>query len=304
MRPRAGEKPRILQKGEGVTDELTYESTKKAATVDGVEFLYHEAGSGRPLIMLHGSGPGVSAWSNFRHNLPVFAEHFRVIMPDLPGFGASSLPEFKEVYSLDAARRIAGLMDHLGIESALFIGNSMGGAVAAEMAANLPGRVERMAIMGSGGLSRSLFQTEPSEGFQKLFAFLQDPTRERMTEWVRTMLFDQALVTDELIDERMANATADGVLARNAAVFGALLNPAFQAAYTPLWTRPDSVTTPTLMLWGREDRMLPYDQAHFANRWMPNVELHTFSHCGHWIQIERKKEFERIAIEFLTRGTD
>ncbi|GAC70351.1 putative hydrolase [Gordonia soli NBRC 108243] len=284
-----------------MSSALTYENTRATATIDGVEFLYHEAGSGPPLLLLHGSGPGVTAWSNFGENLPFFAEHFRVVMPDLPGFGGTQLPELKEVYTLSGARWIARLLDELGIGSTVVIGNSMGGAIAAEMAAHLPERVERMAIMGSGGLSLSLFQTEPSEGFQRLFAFLQDPTRERMVEWVTTMVHDQALVTDELVDRRFANATADGVLDRTRAVFGAMFNPALREDYTPLWTHLETITTPTLMLWGREDRMLPYDQAHLANRWVPNIELHTFSRCGHWIQIEKKREFERVTHEFLTR---
>lgn len=279
------------------TDHALTQVTKD---VDGLTFAYHEAGEGEPLIMLHGSGPGVTAWSNFRYNLPVFAERFRTIMPDLPGFGASDLPELDGVYPVVAARWIARFMDRLGIDSAVFVGNSMGGAVAAELAAMHPERVRRMALMGSGGLSVGT-AAEPSEGFLRLFEFLDDPTRERMIAWVRTMVFDPRRITDELIDERLRNATAEGVLDRTKAIFGSMFDPRRRGDYTPLWTRASTVTTPTLMLWGRDDRMLPYDQAHFANRWLPEVELHTFARCGHWVQIERKYDFERVVIEFLTR---
>ncbi|MCX4815221.1 alpha/beta fold hydrolase [Streptomyces sp. NBC_01239] len=282
---------------------LTYESTRITKDIDGLTFAYHEAGEGEPLIMLHGSGPGVSAWSNYRYNLPVFAERFRTVMPDLPGFGGSSLPELDEVYPVVAARKIAGFMDSLGIGSASFVGNSMGGAVVAELAALHPERVRRMALMGSGGLSVGLFAAEPSEGFVRLFEFLDDPTRERMTAWVRTMVSDPRRITDELIDERMNNALEEGVIGRTRAIIGSMFDPARRATYTPLWTKAATIATPTLMLWGRDDRMLPYDQAHFANRWLPEVELHTFARCGHWVQIERKAEFERIVIEFLTRET-
>ncbi|ADJ48902.1 alpha/beta hydrolase [Amycolatopsis mediterranei S699] len=276
-------------------------STPVTRNVDGLTFAYHEAGEGEPLLMLHGSGPGVSAWSNFRDNLPVFAERFRTIMPDLPGFGGTDLPELDEVYPRAAAKWIARLMDELGIESAVFVGNSMGGAVAAELAVLAPDRVRRMALMGSGGLSVGIFQAEPSEGFKRLFEFLEEPTRERMIGWVKTMVFDPRRITDALVDERMSNATAEGVLEKTKAIFASMFDPRRQAQYTPLWTKAASVTTPTLLLWGRDDRMLPYDQAHFANRWLPDVELHTFSRCGHWIQIERKSDFERVVIEFLTR---
>lgn len=283
------------------TTSWTSESKQVTRDVEGLTFAYHEAGEGEPLIMLHGSGPGVSAWSNFQYNLPVFAERFRTIMPDLPGFGASELPELDEIYPVVAARWIARLMDQLGIASAVFVGNSMGGAVAAELARLAPERVSRMALMGSGGLSVGVFGPETSEGMVRLFEFLQEPTRDRMIAWIKTMVFDHGRITDELVDERMRNAMADGVLQRTQAIFGSLFNPANRAKYTPLWTQAATITTPTLLVWGRDDRMLPYDQAHFANRWLPDVELHTFARCGHWAQIERKSDFERVVLEFLTR---
>lgn len=281
--------------------EPAYETTRKTAVIDGIEISWHEAGEGEPLILLHGSGPGVSAWSNFRYNLPVFARSFRTIMPDMPGFGRSGLPELTAPYPRQAARVIAKLMDALGLGSAFFTGNSMGGAVAAELAVQFPDKVRRMALIGSGGLSVSLFDAEPSEGFKRLFEFMGDPTRERMTAWVRTMVFDQTLVTDELIDERMTNAMAEEILPQMEAIFGSLFNPELAGGAAPLWTQASVVRTPTLLLWGRDDRMLPYDQAHFANRWLPEVELHSFSRCGHWVQVERKKEFERVTTEFHLR---
>lgn len=276
----------------------TVEAAHTTTEIDGIPFTYHVAGDGEPLFMLHGSGPGVTAWSNFGDNLPVFAERFRTVAPDLPGFGGTGLPPLDDAYPRVAARWIARLMDELGFASAVFVGNSMGGAVAAELAVLAPERVRRMALMGSGGLSVGIFQTEPSEGFQRLFEFLAEPTRARMVGWLRTMVFDQTRITDELVDERLRNATADGVLDRMKAIFGSMFD---QATSPPLWTRAATVTTPTLLLWGRDDRMLPYDQAHFATRWLPDVELHTFARCGHWIQIERKTDFERVVTEFLTR---
>ncbi|MEV1025193.1 alpha/beta fold hydrolase [Streptomyces sp. NPDC050264] len=284
-----------------MTTTATYESTRVSKDVGGLGFSYHEAGEGEPLLMLHGSGPGVSAWTNFRDNLPHFAGRFRAIMPDLPGFGATELPDLDEVYPVAAARWISRLMDTLGLDSAYFVGNSMGGAVAAELAALEPARVRKMVLMGSGGLSMNTFAPEPSEGFKRLGEFLADPTRERMIGWIRTMVYDHTLITDELVDERMRNALAPGVIPRMQAIFGSMFDPKRKAGYTPLWTKAASVATPTLMVWGRDDRMLPYDQAHFANRHMPDVELHTFARCGHWVQVERKTDFERVVTEFLTR---
>ena len=282
--------------------DLTFDGTRRDLTLDAQPVSYHEAGTGPVLIMLHGSGPGVSAWSNFQHNIGVFAQHFRVVMPDMPGFGLSGLPVLDAPYARYTAAWMERFMDALGISDAVFIGNSMGGAVAAELAALAPARVKRMAIMGSGGLSLPVFGAEPSEGFKRLFGFLENPTREGLMAWLHTMVYDPSLLTEALVEDRWRNAMAEGVIGRMKTIFGSLFDPRLQGVSPPLWTRAQTIKTPTLMLWGRDDRMLPYDQAHLANRQMPDIELHTFARCGHWIQIERKAAFERVALEFLTRS--
>lgn len=282
-------------------NDLTFEGTRKTAQINGSMLSWHEAGEGEPLVLLHGSGPGVSAWSNFQFNLPVLAKSFRVIMPDMPGFGVSELPQLTEYYPVYAARSVAALLDHLDLPSACFTGNSMGGAVTAELAAMAPERVRSMALIGSGGLSVSLFGTDPSEGFKRLFEFLADPTRPRMVEWIKTMVHNPALITDDLVEARMQNALAPGAIDRIKAIFATLFDPRYRGDAAPLWTKAASIRTPTLLLWGRDDRTLPYDQAHFANRHLPEVELHSFSRCGHWLQIERKAEFERVSTEFHQR---
>lgn len=281
---------------------LGYEETRRTVVVDGVEFSYHEAGAGETLVLLHGSGPGVSAWSNFRDNISVLAQQFRVIMPDLPGFGRSELPAIDEVYPAFAARWIERFLQTLQVERANVLGNSMGGNIAAELALRAPGIVSRMALMGPGGLAISVFGSDPSEGAKRLFEFLDDPTRARMIAWVECMVHDPGMITDELIDERMTNAMAPGAVDRAREIFGSIFNPTLAAKHRPLWTRLAEIPTPTLMIWGRDDRMLPYDQAHFAARHMPDVELHTFARCGHWAQIERKTDFERLITEFFTRN--
>lgn len=282
---------------------LTYEETRHNVTIDGAEFSYHVAGdeSLPTVILLHGSGPGVSSWSNFQHNLPVLSQSFRVFMPDMPGFGKSDLPEIDAIYPIFTARWLLTFMDAVGIRNASLVGNSMGGYVAAETAALAPERIDRIALMGPGGLAISLFNQDPSEGAKRLFEFLDNPTRAGMIEWVKCMVSDHSAITDALIDERMANALQPGAIERAKTIFGSVFNPEFAAQQQPLWQRASTIATPTLIMWGRDDRMLPYEQAHFAARHMPDVELHMFSRCGHWAQIERKADFERLVTEFFTR---
>jgi 4,5:9,10-diseco-3-hydroxy-5,9,17-trioxoandrosta-1(10),2-diene-4-oate hydrolase len=259
---------------------------------------YHEAGSGPALILLHGSGPGVSGWSNFKGNLPVFAEQFRTVVLDMPGFGKSAPTELNRAYPKIAADSVRFLMDQLGMDKAHLLGNSMGGYVAAEVALAHPDRVDRMVMMGPGGLAVSTFSPEPSEGARRLGDFMKSPSREAMVAWIDCMVANKAVVNDELIDERMANALRPGAIEAAVAIFISL---AKHPDETPLWAKAAQIKQPTLITWGRDDRMLPFEQGLFPFRRLPNAELHVFSRCGHWAQVERKSDFERLVVDFLTR---
>jgi 4,5:9,10-diseco-3-hydroxy-5,9,17-trioxoandrosta-1(10),2-diene-4-oate hydrolase len=257
---------------------------------------YHEAGEGPALILLHGSGPGVTGWTNFGANLPIFAKHFRTIILDMPGFGGSASPEYDQQYPPVAAEAVAMFMEGIGLDSAHLLGNSMGGNVASHVALNHPDRVQRMVMMGPGGLAVNVIGPSPNEGTKRLMEFMADPSRKRMIAWVRTMVSDQQLVTDELIDLRMENAMKPGVIDSTRTIFGTF---AKFPDPTPLWSRAHEIHHPTLITWGRDDRMLPFEGALFPFRQMPNADLHVFSNCGHWAQVERKDDFERVVIDYL-----
>lgn len=280
------------------TAELDFEATGHEVAAGPYKLHYNEAGDGPVFILLHGSGPGVSAWSNFHANFPVFAQHFRTILLDMPGFGLSSGPPFDRAYPKIAAEAAHMLMDELGISKAHLLGNSMGGYVAAEFALAYPDRADRLVMMGPGGLAQNSFSPSPSEGAKRLYEFFNEPTRERMIAWVECMVSDITTVSDELIDQRTANANKPGQIETNREIFGTL---ARFPDPTPPWTRAHQITHRTLITWGRDDRMLPVDGAFMSFRQMPNADLVLFSHCGHWAQVERKNDFERLVIDFLTR---
>lgn len=266
--------------------------------------LHHdEAGSGPPLVLLHGSGPGVSGWSNFGANLEVFAEHHRTIVVDQPGFGKSPAPTLDRPYGDIAADAVVALLDELAIEQTDLLGNSMGGATAVRIALAHPGRVRRLVLMGPGGVGVNVTGPRPTEGFKRLVDFSREPTRERMVAWLETMVSDQSLVTDELVDSRFTAATEPGALEW----FRAFLTPhAARMAGAgepeiPLWARAGQIGQPTLITWGRDDRVVPFETGLLPLFQMRDVELHVFGACGHWPMIERKAEFERVVLEFLSR---
>ena len=261
---------------------------------------YEEAGQGTPVILLHGGGPGASGMSNFRSNLPVFAERFRTLVVDQPGYGKSDKPEVTGNYFTFAADALAALLDELGIGRVHLVGNSLGGGTAVRFALSYPGRAGRLVLMGPGGLSLNVFAPDPTEGVKRLaeFAAPPGPSREKMAAFLRTLVFDQRLVTDEMIEERFAAACDPESLAAMASMGASFFDP---ASYEQglLWRDAHRLRNRVLLIWGREDRVNPVDGALVALKMIRRVQLHVFGGCGHWVQLEKFDEFNRLAIDFL-----
>ena len=283
--------------------EWTFEGTSRFAQLGDLRLHYNEAGEGEPLVMLHGGGPGATGWSNFKQNLPAFASRFRVLLVDQPQFGLSDKPETKEQFNVVAARALRDLMDELDIERANLLGNSLGGGTAFRFALDYPERAKRLVQMGPGGACIPVLSAEPTEGVKILGRFLAPPgpSREKLEEFVRIMVYDQSLVTEELIEERYRVASDPGVIQGLARFLMTVMGPdEQQRTKGELWREIHRVTHPTLITWGRDDRVLPLDGALFMLHRMENARLHVFPRCGHWAQLEHAREFERISIDFLT----
>lgn len=282
--------------------DLSFDATVRTVTIGGYDLRYHEAGEGPVLVMLHGAGPGASAWSNFQHNLPVYARSFRVIMVDQPGFGGTKFPpEYPSHYIVYTAKLLAELFDVLGIDRAHVLGNSLGGAVAVRFAMDFPERADRLVLMGPGSaLSLGLFAPRPSEGIRTLMNFFAPPgpSREKMAAFLKALVYDESLITEELIEQRY-QAAIDPAVRDGMKVMGAANHKAEFARDGELWREADTVTHPTLITWGRDDRVQPLDGAFVGFRRMPNARLYVFPNCGHWAQVERKSEFETVTTSFL-----
>jgi len=256
-----------------------------------------------PLVMLHGGGPGASSWSNFGPALPGFAEEFRTLLVDQPGFGASDKPAVVGNYYRFSADAVVALLDQLGIEKVHLLGNSLGGGTAMRLALSYPERVGRLVLMGPGGLSLNLFHADPTEGVQRLMDFGADPTREKLRAFISCMVVDQSLVTDELVEARFADATAPGAQDAMRSMGMSFWNPE-TAEDGMLWREAHRLRKHTLLTWGREDRVNPLDGAMVALKTIPRAQLHVFPNCGHWAQIEAAEEFREVATAFLARHVE
>jgi 2-hydroxy-6-oxonona-2,4-dienedioate hydrolase len=282
--------------------ELTYEATLRELATDRGVLRYHEAGEGPPLLMLHGSGPGVTGWRNFRGNLARFAEHFRCLVLEFPGFGVS---DPTEEHPMMAAGGAAGrFLDGLGLDQVDVVGNSMGGIIGAQFAIRRPERVRRLVTVG--GLGANIFSPGASEGIRLLMEFTDDPSRERLVRWLRAMVHDQRLVTEELIEERWKQATDPDTLASARRMYGSKAMAArakamAQSAEPPYWAMLHKLKAQTLITWGRDDRVSPVDMALVPMRTIPDAQLNVFPNCGHWVMIEQQDAWESAVLAFLTR---
>ncbi len=278
---------------------MTPEGTRKVVEVAGLDVAYHDVGDGPVVVFLHGSGPGVTGWANFGANLPAL-QGIRALVVDQPGFGASGRAEVYERNYLDiAADAVVGLLDALGLEQVGVVGNSMGGDVAVTIALEHPSRVSRLVLNGPGGTGVPVLGPSPSEGISRLMDFYADPTRERIVAWLKTMVWDQRIVTEELVEARLAAATSPGAVKNLQDAYATFYNPAFTGD-VPLWARVHKIRQPTLMCWGRDDRVAPVEGALLPARRMPTCDLRIYSRCGHWVQVERKADFERAVLEHFT----
>jgi 2-hydroxy-6-oxonona-2,4-dienedioate hydrolase len=287
-----------------MTDTMTLDPAKtlRELPTDAGVLRYHEVGDGPPLLMLHGSGPGVTGWRNFAGNLPVFAPHFRCLVLELPGFGVSD-PTDQPLLpaSVAAATR---LIDGLGLDQVDVVGNSMGGISGAILGMAQPERVRRLVTVG--GLGRNLFSPAPGEGINLLMDFTDDPTRERLVAWLHSMVYDRSIITEQMIEDRWVQATDPDTLASARGMYGreAFARTAAIMAGSdepPYWAMLHKLRAKTLITWGRDDRVSPVDMAVLPMRSIPDVELHVFPNCGHWAMIEQKDAWERVVLEFLTR---
>jgi len=264
----------------------------KSIRAGEVETNYHEFGDGEPVILIHGSGPGVSAWSNWRLALPYLGESLHAFAYDQIGFGYSELPS-QHMYTLERwTNHLLAFMDAVGIEQAHLIGNSMGASVALAAAVTHPERVARLVLMGPMGVRFPI-----TEGLDAVWGYT--PSVANMKRLIDIFAYNRALVTDELAEQRYRASIRPGVQE----AFSSMFPPPRQSGVDGLAAyeeRLSEIQAPTLIIHGREDRVIPLSTSEKLLQVIPNAQLHVFGHCGHWTQLEHAATFNRLVRDFLT----
>ncbi len=252
----------------------------------------HDVGTGDPVVMIHGSGPGVTAWANWRLIMPELGKQRRVIAPDMVGFGYTERPE-GIAYSKQAwVRQINDLLDTLDLEQVDLVGNSFGGGIALAYAIAHPQRVRRLVLMGSVGVPFEL-----TKGLDAVWGYT--PSLDTMRGLLDIFAYSRALVTDELAQLR----------------YEASIRPGFQESFSQLFPAPrqrwvDALTSPeedirglqhqALIIHGRDDQVIPLQTSLTLLDYLQHSQLHVFGECGHWAQIEHASRFARLVGDFLS----
>ena len=256
---------------------------------NGIGTNYLEAGEGTPVVLVHGSGPGVSAYANRRLTIPDLAGEHRVLAPDMAGFGFSDKPGN---YSMEGwVQQLDAFLTALQLDKVSLVGNSFGGGLALAFAARWPERVDKLVLMGSMGVTIPI-----TEGLDRVWGY--EASIENMRSVLDFFAFDRTLVNDELAELR----------------FRASIEPGMQEAFSSMFPAPrqrwvESMTTPleqiaalpheTLIIHGRDDRVIPLDNAWQLLQIINRAQLHVFGRCGHWTQIEHAKAFNNLLLGFL-----
>lgn len=280
----------------------TTELTERTVTVNGEPMFFAQAGSGPAVVMLHGGGPGASGVSNYSRNIDALAECFRVIVPDMPGYGRSTKTIDQSDPFGHLATMIRGLLDVLAVDTAHLIGNSYGGAAALRLALEAPDRVGKLVLMGPGGIGTT--RGLPTAGLNTLLGYYggDGPSRAKLEHFIRTYLvYDGNSVPEELISLRY-QASIDADVVANPP----LRRPSGLTALRTLWrmdltrdVRLKSLHTPTLVLWGRDDKVNKPSGGPMLLNALPNAELVMTSRTGHWMQWERAELFNDLVAGFL-----
>jgi len=275
---------------------LTETDTSRTVETPSGTLRYNEAGpaGGHPVVMLHGSGPGATGWSNFSGQMAALSDRFRVIAVDMPGWGGSVPVTYEE---RNHPRTLLELLDALAIDKAALVGNSMGGATSLKFTADHPERVSHLVTLGSGAPGARLFLPGggPSEGYKLLLAAYRDASPEQMQKFVDVFCYDAQFRRPELAQERSDRALAHP---EHLANFVAGIGRPRRGVATE--EEIASISVPTLLIHGRDDRVVPYENSLKLCGLIPESQLVVFNRCGHWAQVEKAEQFNRLLADFVS----
>ena len=266
--------------------------------IDSITTRYWSVGTqGTPVILLHGGGGSIEVWV---YNIAELAQHHRVFAFDMVGTGLSDKPVVS--YSLDYQLQFLNrLLDTLGLQQASFIGHSMGGGILLKLALESPERVQKLGLISSFGLGREIDIYDRLLAAFPAIANLIPPSRSSVRWVLNNCVYNPKLVPEEWVELGFQRFNLPGQ--REALISLLTTNLNFwgvrRDVFSPIVQQLESIKAPTLVVWGKQDSIIPVAHAYVASQKIPNASLHIFERCGHWAQVEYPRKFNHLVTEFL-----
>jgi 2-hydroxymuconate-semialdehyde hydrolase len=275
---------------------ITISSPEIGQSIDagGIEVNYHDHGSGFPVLLIHGSGPGVSAFANWRLVMPELSKQRRVIAPDMVGFGFTERPAGYQYTMQNWVKQAIDLLDALGLEQVDLVGNSFGGALSLALTIHHPERVRRLVLMGAAGVSFPI-----TDALDAVWGY--EPSFENMRRIMDVFAYDRGLVNDDLARLRYEASAREGVQESYAQMFPAPRQRWVEA----LASREEDIAKidkETLIVHGRDDLVIPLQNSIQLSQLISRSQLHVYGRCGHWTQIEHAARFAQLVANFLAEA--
>lgn len=260
----------------------------------------NEAGSktNETILFLHGSGPGVTAIANWSYALNDCGNDFFCLAPDLYGFANSDHPaeplKNRQAWMDCWIEQVIELLDHYGLDKVHLVGNSLGCSVALELLLEYPERFDRVVLMGPGGTPNTKLSLE----LARAKAFYDNPSKKRLQQIMGWFVYDQDAmqpIIDGLTDARFENAMREEVKRSNNSIFATAAVPIPVVAL-------NRIKNSILLVHGQNDKVCSIESSYYLAEHLNDAQLHVFSQCGHWTQIEKKDQFNYLIQEFFKKN--
>ncbi|HOO55455.1 MAG TPA: alpha/beta hydrolase [bacterium] len=259
---------------------------------DGSDIHYYDEGSGRAIVMIHGFAASADAWGR---NAPAFSGRYRVVRPDLAGFGYSVKPHDVDYSYRFYADHVIEMMDRMKIKQAVLIGNSMGGGVSLRMAMEHPKRVSGLVLVDTVGIDHGMnigLKLMATPGINNFMSSVNN--RFFMKLILRRMIFeDKSLATEAMADKYLTPFRTYGAMGAAAKVIRSIKTDFTDEEF-------ENIKVPTLIIWGEKDRVIYPAIATALHMKMPESKLVMIPKCGHCPQEEVPEEFNRLVSDFLS----
>jgi pimeloyl-ACP methyl ester carboxylesterase len=266
--------------------------------VDGIRTRYWAAGEkGSTVILVHGLGGFIENWD--KNILPLSTQH-RVYALDLIGFGQTDkTPLIRDIYELESF--LLAFMKAMKIEKASLIGNSLGGGLVLQIALNHPEKVEKLVLVDNAGIGRDVLIDFRMCTLPFLNKFLVRSNKKSTLRLLKKLVYDETKVTPEFFDISYNYASAPGASKSlmNTLCAGISFGGQKAEVVRALKNRLGMLKVPTLIIWGKQDRIIPVTHAQIAVKNIPNAKLEIFDKCGHIPMYECPEKFNKIVQEFL-----